>query len=93
MDRPLLLKVEDLFQLSERGLVLTPELAVEVRDRFKNGDVVAVELVRSDGASTRGTVHLWYEHHRPGGYKMMCFLDGMSKEEIPVGTEVWALLP
>lgn len=93
MERLLLLKVEERFQLTSRGLVLVPEVSAEARERFKNGDEIRVELVRPDGTSDQGRVRLWYEHHRPGGFRMMCFPEGMTKEDVPIGTEVWALLP
>ncbi len=86
----LLFSVTDTFTIQGRGIVLLPELKLVDDERFRVGDLV--RLRRPDGTEDvvpiRGLEFLKCED---GPCKLVIMLSGMSKEDVPVGTEVWSI--
>jgi len=81
--RRLLFKVEDVFQVRDRGVVLTPGLAE--RDEYTQlGD--EVELRRPDGSTVRAQIVAF---ELPSTGTRAILLEKIRKDDVPVGTEVW----
>jgi hypothetical protein len=81
--------VEDTFFIKGRGLVPVPGIVPIEEERFRVGDPLL--LKRPDGTSISTTI---------GGLERLCpnprhdvviMLKGFSKEDVPVGTEVWSV--
>ena len=87
----LLLTVEDAFTISGRALVVLPFLATDFfGDRkIKNGQPIRVRIVRRDGTQEETQAALWWEHLNPIGYRLACAFPTMTKEQVPIGTEIW----
>jgi hypothetical protein len=91
----LLFRVTEVWELSGQSLQVTSDIE-DVRG-YKVGD--EVELRRADGTRLRvrsGLVHVnkdWKiavsEPDRK--WPLIFWLEGISKEEVPIGTEVWML--
>lgn len=84
-----LFTVEDTFLIHNRGLVLVPGIIPEVEERFRAGDPII--LLRPDGSSIEvkiGGLELLDPNPR---YDVVIMLKGMSKNDVPVGTEVWSV--
>jgi hypothetical protein len=84
-----LFTVEDTFAIRERGLVLAPGIIPEGEERFRVGDPIT--LLRPDGSSIEARI---------GGLELLdpnprrdvvIMLKGMTKCDVPVGTEVWSV--
>ena len=84
-----LFTVEDTFAIRERGLVLAPGIIPEGEERFRVGDPIT--LLKPDGSSIEAKI---------GGLELLdpnprrdvvIMLAGMTKSEVPVGTEVWSV--
>jgi hypothetical protein len=82
----LLLNVEDRFMLTGRGLALAPDLPLP-HDKHKPACAVVVE--RPDGTRLHAEAQLRLDHFRPGGYKLIVYLAGLDKADVPVGSKVW----
>jgi hypothetical protein len=81
--------VEDTFLIRGRGLVPVPGIIPEGEERFRVGD--RIMLKRPDGSEMEWEI---------GGLELLCpnprhdvviLLKGMSKEDIPIGTEIWSV--
>ncbi len=82
----LLLRVEDRFMLTNRGLVLAPDLPLP---HGKQSPVLAVIVERPDGTRLSTEAELRLDHFRPGGYKLIVYLPALEKADVPVGSRVW----
>jgi hypothetical protein len=83
-----LFTVEDTFVIHGRGLVLAPGLIPEGNERFRVGDPVT--LRRPDGSSTETRIGgLELLDPNPQRY-VVILLAGITKSDIPPGTEVWS---
>lgn len=82
----LLLRVEDRFMLTGRGLVLAPDLTLPLG---KHNSVLAVIVERPDGTRLLAEAELCLDHFRPGGYKLLAYLPTLTKADVPVGSRVW----
>jgi len=82
----LLLSVEHCFMLTGRGLVVTPDLPLP---HDKHTPVCAVIVERPDGTRLPTDAHLRLEQFRPGGFKLMVYLPGLDKADVPAGSKVW----
>lgn len=83
---------EDAFFIKGRGLVPAPGLVPEGDERFRVGDPILRK--RPDGSRLEWTI---------GGIEMICcspprpthdvfiLLKGLSKEDVPIGSEVWSV--
>jgi hypothetical protein len=83
-----LFKVEDTISIASRGLVLIPGINPIGEERFRVGDPLV--LKRPDGTKVSAAI---------GGLELICpnprqdvviMLKGFSKEDVPLGTEVWS---
>ncbi len=81
----LALVVEDVFLVPALGgLVFTPDAA----DGVEPGDYDA-ELMLPDGSSRRAVVRIDWVHFSPIGFRLVCRALGVTKAEVPVGTQIW----
>lgn len=85
----LLLRVEERLQITGRGLVLLPEIPRALLGSVKHWDIVSIILRYPDGSTREASARVALEFFFPQGGKWMCYPQGLSKEEIPIGTEVW----
>lgn len=90
MDNPVLI-VEDNFYISGRGTVVEPPLSPESVGATKRTHVAQVRLVRPDGTEEVMKAHFSWTHFNPGGYRFICLLPGVKKEQVPPGTQIWLL--
>lgn len=84
-----LFTVEDTFAIRERGLVLAPGIIPEGEERFRVGDPIT--LLRPDGSSIEakiGGLELLDPNRRRD---VVIMLKGMTKSDVPIGTEVWSV--
>ena len=85
----LLFTVTETFTVSGRGVVLLPELTFVGEEKFSVGE--PLRLRRPDGAEEvvpiGGLEFLKYYGKCQGAI----MLSGKGKEDVPVGTEVWAV--
>ena len=81
--------VEDSFLIRGRGLVLVPGIIPEGDERFRVGN--PIRLKRPDGSAIDTSI---------GGLELVCpnprmdaviMLNDLSKEDVPIGTEVWSI--
>lgn len=82
----LLLSVEHCFMITGRDLVVTPDLPLL---HGKHSPDCAVIIERPDGTRLPAKAELRYEHFRPGGFKLMVYLPGLDKSDVPEGSKVW----
>jgi hypothetical protein len=87
-----LTKIEDLFQVTGRRLIAVPG---PLRTEVAGGAEIPVELRRPDGTVVHAHVNLQHFFQSPPAPPHIaaqwgCMLLGVSKDEIPVGTEVWS---
>ena len=83
------LLVEDSFLIKGRGLVVLPGLAPQGDERFRVGDPITlkrptarISVGRSAGSrSPRVLLQM----------RLLMLLKGLSREDVPIGTEVWSV--
>jgi hypothetical protein len=88
----LLLVVEDTFQIAGRGLIVVPGPSA---DRYKPGPL-RVELRRPDGTRSEANGRLEFSFVSPPpklAPPLACVLLGLTKRDVPLGTQVWVLAP
>jgi translation elongation factor EF-Tu-like GTPase len=84
-----LFTVEDSFAISGRGLVPVPGIVPIGTERFKVGD--SITLVRPDGTRVSTSIGgLEIMNPNPKN-EIVILLRELSKEEVPIGTEVWSV--
>ncbi|MGC1272524.1 MAG: hypothetical protein WBC44_02365 [Planctomycetaceae bacterium] len=87
MMRRLLFKVEDTFAITGRGLVLWPGLIKSgPPTRLTIGN--AVDLRRPDGTSLRTTIRGIEMPSLPDSVPIL-LSEELTKDDVPIGTEVW----
>ena len=86
-----LFTVEDTFSIKGRGLVPVPGIVPQGEERFRVGDSIIIR--RPDGSHLESTI---------GGIEMISvtpprpkndvviLLKNLSKEDVPIGSEVWS---
>jgi hypothetical protein len=88
----LLFTVTETFTVQGRGIVLLPELKPIGEERFSVGELLALKW--PDGA--KGVVRIGgLELAKPvrgGGCQLVVMLSRKSREEVPIGTEVWSVV-
>ena len=84
----ILMTVEDRFQIASRGLVVVPGPLTE--------DIVgpaslSVELRRPDGSLTHAPLQIEHQFLTPPSTecRWACVFAMLSKQDVPVGTEIW----
>ena len=84
----LLMTVEDSFQIASRGLVVVPgPLAAE----FAGPASLSVELRRPDGSMLHAPLLIEHQFQSPPSTerRWACVFAMLSKQDVPVGTEIW----
>jgi hypothetical protein len=85
-----LLVVSQRFWLRGRGLILSPGMVPVEGERIMVGD--RVSLIRPDGTTRDATIRGTSTYPDPASTtKVDLLLDVVSKEEVPIGTEVWSV--
>ncbi|MEJ2382164.1 MAG: hypothetical protein P8076_13465 [Gammaproteobacteria bacterium] len=84
----LLLKVEETYNVTGRGLAVGPG---PLQNEYPGPGNLSVELRKPDGAVTRAMLSLqwFFQSPPPKEPRWGCVLSGLSKSDVPVGTEVW----
>jgi hypothetical protein len=86
----ILFVVDDAFLIKGRGLVPLPGIVPMEGERFRVGDPIL--LKRPDGTSKRWRIGGIEMFTTPAPrYDFPILLDGLVKEDAPVGTEVWSV--
>lgn len=88
-----LMTVEDTFQISGRGLVVVP--GPRVRDFPKARGSMPVELCKPDGSTAEAVLSVSWMcvDPPPQELRWACIFNSLSKEEVPIGTEIWEEVP
>ncbi len=84
--------VEDTFHIKSRGLVPLPGIIPQGEERFYVGD--PIRLKRPDGTCLEWKIGgIEMIHCTPPRPKndVVILLQGLSKDEVPIGTEVWSV--
>lgn len=83
-----LLTVEDTFLIEGRGVVVTP--AIPVPD-YSGPQSVSATLRKPDGAETvvQAQLQIPMVSPPPQVYSYLCLLVGLTKQDVPIGTEIW----
>ncbi len=79
---------EDTFVVSDRGLVLIPSIIPQGEERFRVGDPIT--LLRPDGSSVEAKIGGLEPLDPSPRRDVVIMLKGITKSEVPVGTEVWS---
>lgn len=82
-----LLRVEDTFQVTGRGLVVVPKLPLP--QRFINF-TDTVKVVPPGAEPYEAQADFFLSHFSPGGFKLLITFPGLSKDLLPVGSEIFA---
>ncbi|MDQ3812584.1 MAG: hypothetical protein M3347_01380 [Armatimonadota bacterium] len=93
MDKPFL-TVTDSFYISGLGTMVEPPLspaAVGASGASKSAHVAQVRLLRPDGTEEIMVANFFWAHFNPGGYRFVCLLPGIKKEQVPPGTQMWQI--
>lgn len=84
-----LFTVEDVFAIRSRGLVLVPGITLRPGERFRPGDPIV--LHRPDGSRVEAEIgELECLSGRPGSLEIHVLLRTLSKDDVPIGIEVWS---
>jgi hypothetical protein len=86
----LLFTVTQTFAIQGRGVVLLPELRLIGEERFRVGDPLL--LKRPDGKQDQVRIGgLEFLTPISGRCQLVVMLTDRSREDVPVGTEVWSV--
>jgi hypothetical protein len=85
----LLLKVHDVFAITGRGLVIVPG---PLEAEYSGPRKFTVRLKLPDGQEYDAsmTLEFVFQTPPPKERRYACLLLGLSKADVPIGTEVWA---
>jgi hypothetical protein len=88
-----LIKVEDVFELKGRGLILVPSISVE-NDLPKSAAVLMIQTDKSEMEAQADFEipfiwHLNVEDYSKRQPAYVILLKGLTKAEVPLGTEIW----
>lgn len=87
-----LFTIEDTFLIKGRGLVPVPGIVPQGEEVFRVGD--PIRLKRPDDSTFDWQIGgLELLQGGPPRDDVIVLLKGLSKEEVPVGTEVWSIDP
>jgi len=88
----LLFTVSQTFTIQGRGVSLLPELRPVGEERFKMGDPLRLKRPDGTGELTKiGGIELATVLNAP--CKVLVLLSSKSREDVPIGTEVWSVDP
>jgi len=83
-----LLTVEDTFLIEGRGVIVTP--AIPVSD-YTGSDSVSATLRKPSGEETvvQARLQIPRVNPPPTAYSYLCLLVGITKQDVPIGSEIW----
>jgi hypothetical protein len=85
----LLITIQDTFDIPAfRGLVVVPG---PLQAEYTGPSSMDVVLKRPDGTSLVANLEMQFVHQTPPPKELRwcCILQGLHKEQVPVGTQVW----
>jgi hypothetical protein len=86
----ILFKIEHVFSIPGRGLVLTPGIKPEGGECFYAGNVI--EIRKPDGALVRTTISsLELLCLNPNKTVVVLLPESFNKEDVPIGSEIWSV--
>jgi len=88
MGKAKLLTVDDTFLIEGRGVIVAPNIPV---DSYSGARSRTVILRTPDGRerATRASFDIPRVSPPPRAFYYLCFLAGLTKDHVPIGTEVW----
>ncbi len=90
--QPLLI-VEDSFDMrrSKRGLVVAPFFPMEAIPQLQGKSQITLPVLLKFPNGTSRSVQAQFQvtHFTPGGFKKICSFCDLSKDDLPIGTEIW----
>ena len=88
MGKAKLLTVDDTFLIEGRGVIVTPKIPV---DAYSGACSRAVTLRTPDGRerTARASLDIPRVSPAPPSYYYLCLLADLTKDDVPIGTEVW----
>ena len=88
MTQSKLLTVEDVFDISGRGLIVVPGPLV---DSCASSSEISVTLKRPDGQVIDATASITFHFQTPPPkeHRFAVILKGPAKSDVPIGTEIW----
>lgn len=90
MAKKLLLTVEDTFILSGQGLIILP--SPYSSEYSSSPSKLKVMLIKPDGTELQARMYFILVRVTPppiDQYPLGCVLEKLSKEDVPIGTEIW----
>jgi hypothetical protein len=83
-----LLTVEDVFDIPGRGLIVVPG---PLLDSFASPAEIEVLLKRPDGQELETTASITFQFQTPPPkeHRFAVILKGITKSDVPIGTEIW----
>lgn len=83
-----LLTVEDTFLIEGRGVVLMP--AIPVSDSLgSSSESVLLRKQNGDEMVVQAQLEIPRVNPPPAVYTCCCLLVGMTKQDVPIGSEIW----
>ena len=85
----LILTVEDVFEITGRGLVVVPG---PLEKDYAGPRKFAVRLILPDGDEKIASIRLAHFFQSPPAKenRLACILMGVTKADVPIGTKIWA---
>jgi hypothetical protein len=90
MSNVLILKVEDVLDVSGRGIVLVPGLETELYN-FSGEYEAIIETPNGVQKNCKVSFTIPFQSPPPNIRKFWCHLLGLSKLEIPIGSNLWLI--
>jgi hypothetical protein len=87
----LLSTIESVFEISGRGCVIVPGISESVRGDLVVRHSAAIELRNPDGTVTRTRIVALELGSGPNRRQSFLLPPDLSKDDLPIGTEVWLL--
>ena len=83
-----LLTVEDTFLIEGRGVIVTPKIPT---DSYSGPRSRSVTLRTPDGGerTASATLDIPMVSPPPPAFYYLCLLTGLTKDDVPIGTEIW----
>jgi len=85
-----LLTVDDAFEITSRGIVVVPG---PLEAEYAGSREFAVRLALPDGSEREAllTLEHVFQTPPPTERRYACLLKGLSKADVPIGTEIWTV--
>jgi len=85
-----LVTVEHAFEIRGRGLVLAPGITLVGEERIRIGDPIILSKPDGSSVETRiGSLQLFSTTSLRD--EILIVLEGTTKDDVPIGTEVWSV--